>query len=47
MCKIISFPFSCKVSLLHIFSMNSNVSIELVGVSLLNWVNIHGDDYCN
>ena len=27
--------------------MNSNVSIELVGVSLLIWVNIHGDNYYN
>ena len=25
--------------------MNSNVSIELVGVSFLNWVNINGDNY--
>ena len=25
--------------------MNSNISIELVGVSMLNWVDIHGDDY--
>ena len=29
---------------LGIFSMNSNVSIEFVGVSLLNWVNIHGNN---
>ena len=55
MCKIISFPVSCIVRVLraldvakvtYIF-MNSNVSIELVGVSLLNWVNIHRDNYYN
>ena len=55
MCKIISFPVSCIVRVLRaldvlklrIFSMNSNVSSELVGVSLLNWVKIHGDNYHN
>ena len=29
------------------YSMNSNVIIELAGVSLLNWVNKQGYDYYN
>ena len=51
MCEIISFPSSCIVRALRALEVAKVMYIlyefhELVGVSLLNWVNIH-DNYHN